>query len=359
MKSVDRKSQRYGRHLFLPIAVWVITLSLFFIPNHYLISAACAKPAAEIMVPGNFTQLAKASGPAVVNISTVKTLKSGGRVFQNFFNWPEGHENLFKKFFKNRPRREFKQQSLGSGFILDKNGYIVTNNHVIEDADEIQVILNDGQEFDVEIIGTDPTTDLALIKIKSNKNLPVLKLGNSDKLDIGQWVIAISNPFGLDHTVTAGIVSAKGRVIGAGPYDDFIQTDASINPGNSGGPLINMSGKSKTIPVIIAKRGNAKLSSLDQKPSQSKDELGIQVSAVTPEIVKKLSLPDAKGVVVVDLKPESKGDKAEIEHGDIIKEVNHKTIKTVAEYHDAIKKIKKGDIWYNFILNGRLGGMLS
>ena len=137
-------------------------------------------------------------------------------MFQHFFNWPEGHENPFEKFFDNQPQREFKQQSLGSGFILDKDGYIVTNNHVIEDADEIQVILNDGQEFDAEIIGTDPTTDLALIKIKSNKNLPVLKLGNSDKLDIGQWVIAIGNPFGLDHTVTAGIVSAKGRVIGAG-----------------------------------------------------------------------------------------------------------------------------------------------
>lgn len=465
MKFNKLKTHHFRQSFFIPAIVWGVALSFLFISNSHFISPAGAEPAAVKMIPGSFTQLAKATSPAVVNISTVKTMKTGGRVFEHLFKWPEGQKNPFEKFFGQHPRREFKQQSLGSGFVLDKDGYIVTNNHVIEDADEIKVILNDGQEFDAKIIGTDVTTDLALIKIKSDKNLPVLELGDSDKLDIGQWVIAIGNPFGLDHTVTAGIVSAKGRVIGAGPYDDFIQTDASINPGNSGGPLINMSGrvvgintaiiaggdgigfaipinmakkiinqlkkngevtrgwlgvgiqdldkelkeyygvkkgvlitevfpddpadkagikpkdivqsingndvnsardlsalvaglivdekvkvkisrdgKSITISVVIAKREDSKLSSLNRKPSQLKDELGIEVSSITPEIAKELRLSDTQGVVVIDMDSEGKGVVAGIKTGDIIKEVNHIAIETVEEYHDAIKKVKTGDM---------------
>ena len=151
--------------------------------------------------------------------------------------------DFFNRFYGDPRQREYKQQSLGSGFIIDKDGYIVTNNHVIENAYKIKVILKDGKELDAEIVGRDANTDLALIKIQPERDLPVLKFGNSDSLSVGEWVLAIGNPFGLAHTVTAGVVSAKGRVIGSGPYDDFIQTDASINPGNSGGPLINMAGE--------------------------------------------------------------------------------------------------------------------
>ena len=135
-----------------------------------------------------------------------------------------------------RPGR-FKQKSLGSGFIIDKDGYILTNNHVVEKASLIKVKLSDGKEYEAKVVGKDAKTDIALIKIDAKNSLPVAALGDSDRLEVGDWVMAVGNPYGLDHTVTAGIVSAKGRVIGQGPYDDFIQTDASINPGNSGGPL--------------------------------------------------------------------------------------------------------------------------
>jgi len=153
-----------------------------------------------------------------------------GRILAAVFGFPFERE------------REFTRQSLGSGFIISADGYILTNNHVVAQADKIKVKLSTGKEYDAEIKGTDKDTDLALIKIetKTKDKLPVAQLGDSDKLEVGEWVAAIGNPFGLEHTVTAGIVSAKGRVIGSGPYDNFIQTDASINPGNSGGPLCNL-----------------------------------------------------------------------------------------------------------------------
>ncbi|MBW2656637.1 MAG: trypsin-like peptidase domain-containing protein, partial [Deltaproteobacteria bacterium] len=195
-------------------------------------SPAFAKSTDIYSTPGDFAKLAEMAGPAVVNIRTVKTIKGGGPVFRHFQRGPRGREHpfndFFEKFFGEEMQREFKQPSLGSGFIIDKKGYVVTNNHVIEGADQIKVKLDDDNEFDAEVVGRDPNTDLALLKIKSEKDLPVLKLGNSDKLKIGHWVVAIGSPFGLERTVTAGIVSAKGRVIGSGPYDDFIQTDASI-----------------------------------------------------------------------------------------------------------------------------------
>ncbi|MEZ4603781.1 MAG: trypsin-like peptidase domain-containing protein [Desulfobacterales bacterium] len=213
------------------------------------------------MVPQEgFTQLAKNCGPAVVNISTGQNADIRWRtgvlsIFSGALRASRIRSAGFEDFFKNQPRREFKQSSLGSGFIMDKDGYIITNNHVIEGADEIQVKLKD-DEYPAEIIGKDPSTDLALIKIAAESDLPVLPMGDSDKLEIGQWVLAIGSPFGLEQTVTAGIISAKGRVIGAGPYDDFIQTDASINPGNSGGPLINMAGEVVGINTAIVAGGD-------------------------------------------------------------------------------------------------------
>jgi serine protease Do len=222
--------------------------------------AAASKNAPAVrMVPENFSALAEAAGPAVVNVRVEKTVSSGPAV-QQFETPPSGNDERYKEFFDHffggqQPPEQFKQSGLGTGFIIDKSGYIVTNNHVVADADKITVVLEDEREFDAKIIGRDPQTDLAVIKIDAKKDLPTLPLGRSTDLKVGEWVVAIGNPFGLDHTVTAGIVSAKGRVIGAGPYDDFIQTDASINPGNSGGPLLNLNGEVVGVNTAIIASG--------------------------------------------------------------------------------------------------------
>ena len=245
----------------VPAVILLLCLSGFTGPGGAGATPAWAAALVEPpMVPASFSELAEAVGPAVVNIRTVKTLKGGGPVFRHFQREPGGRDNpfneFFERFFGDEMQREFKQPSLGSGFIIDKDGYVVTNNHVIEDADQIKVKLGDEKEFDAQVIGRDPSTDLALLKIKSNSHdFPVLKLGDSSQLKVGQWVVAIGSPFGLERTVTAGIVSAKGRVIGSGPYDDFIQTDASINPGNSGGPLLNLKGEVIGINTAIIASG--------------------------------------------------------------------------------------------------------
>ena len=196
--------------------------------------------------PSTFSSLAKGVKAAVVNISTSKTV----RVQRNPF-----YNDYFDSYLYQVPQNLRKQNSLGSGFILNKDGYIQTNNHVIQGADEIQVKLADGRVFEAKLIGVDPKTDTAVVKINTHEELPTVSLGDSDKIDIGDWVVAIGNPFGLTHTVTAGIVSAKGRAIGAGPYDDFIQTDASINPGNSGGPLFNLQGQVVGINMAVIASG--------------------------------------------------------------------------------------------------------
>jgi serine protease Do len=261
---------------------------------------------------------------------------SGGRVFEHFFGGPQGQQDpfgrYFEEFFKNMPQRQFKQNSLGSGFILEKDGYIVTNNHVIEGADEIQVKLNDGKEYRAEIIGADASTDLALIKIKADQALPALPLGDSDKMEIGQWVLAIGSPFGLEHTVTAGIISAKGRVIGAGPYDDFIQTDASINPGNSGGPLLNMNGEvigintaivnggdgiGFAIPINIAK---AVFEQLKNNGAVTRGWLGVGIQDLDKDLKEYYGI--SQGVLISEVFPGDPADRAGILAGDIVLSIN-------------------------------------
>jgi len=470
IKKAARSKKTFFTIIFIISAFLVIV-------NFYPASVSEAK---IYSIPESFTDLVKTASPAVVNIRTVKTIKGGGRVYRHFFNSPFGKQDpfndFFDKFFGNEFQRDFKQRSLGSGFIIDKEGYIVTNNHVIEDADKIKVKLKNGEEFDAEIVGRDPNTDIALIKIKSKNNLPVVKLGDSDALKVGQWVVAIGSPFGLEHTVTAGIVSAKGRVISSGPYDDFIQTDASINPGNSGGPLINMkeevigintaiiasgqgigfaipinhakriveqlkssgevtrgwlgvgiqdlseelaeyygikdkkgvliteifpgdpadeagikpkdivlsingkkventrelsklvadisvgdtvkikalrNGIEKTFRVKIAKREDERVAS--QTPSKGNGyELGIRVSELTPEIVRRFNINEADGIIVINVESESQGAQAGVRIGDIIKEINHKPIKTIKDYKKEIKKLKKGGSVQLFIkrING-------
>ncbi|QQR79449.1 MAG: DegQ family serine endoprotease [Deltaproteobacteria bacterium] len=230
------------------------------------------------------------------------------------------------------------QKSLGSGFIINNDGYILTNNHVVEGADEVQVLVDDKKKYDAKIIGTDPKTDVAVIKIEA-KGLPFVSLGDSDQLQVGEWVMAVGNPFGLDHTVTAGIVSAKGRVIGAGPYDDFIQTDASINPGNSGGPLFNTKGEVIGVNTAIVASGqgigfaipiNMAKNLIPQLISSGKVTrawLGVGIQDITPELAKSFNLSDENGALISNIFPGSPAEKGGIKTGDIIRKFNGKDIK--------------------------------
>ena len=318
-------------------------------------AAAASEP---MMIPASFSQLAETVSPAVVNIRTVKTLKGGGPVLRHFQREPFGREqpfqDFFERFFGEEMQREFKQPSLGSGFIIDKEGYVVTNNHVIEDADQIKVKLGDEKEFDAQVVGRDPSTDLALLKIKAAQDLPVVKLGDSAQLKIGQWVVAIGSPFGLERTVTAGIVSAKGRVIGSGPYDDFIQTDASINPGNSGGPLINMKGEVAGINTAIVASGQgigfaipidlAKgiIAQLKAGGEVTRGWLGVAIQDVSPEMADYYGVEAKKGVFVADV---FKGDPAEaagIRPKDIIVEVNGQKVETTRQLTSLVANIPVG-----------------
>lgn len=301
---------------------------------------------ATVMRPLSFSELSERVKPAVVNISTSKTYK--GRQFsspfgqQPFGGSPFG-DDFFDRFFGDMPRREFKQRSLGSGFIISNDGYIFTNNHVIEQADKILVKISDGKEYEAKVIGTDPNTDIALIKIKPDNALPVVSIGDSEAVKVGEWVIAIGNPFGLEATVTAGIVSAKGRVIGAGPYDNFIQTDASINPGNSGGPLFDMEGQVIGINTAIVAQGQgigfaipinmAKsiLADLKTKGKVTRGWLGISVQDVTEDIARNLNLKNRGGALVSDVFKDDPADKAGIKVGDIITEINDRPIKDTHE----------------------------
>lgn len=466
-----------ARWLAVIVAVTaMLAFGMLIVPVQKATSAAGSRPEQASLVPRSFTALAEKAGPAVVNIRTVKTIEGQGQVFRHFFGPQDPHhkspfDEFFDRFFGQTDPREFKQRSLGSGFILDQQGYIVTNHHVIKDADEIQVKLKSGKEYDAKIIGTDPSTDLALIKIDTDENLPTLSLGSSKETKIGEWVVAIGNPFGLEHTVTAGIVSAKGRVIGAGPYDDFIQTDASINPGNSGGPLLNMKGevigintaivaggegigfaipsdlakqiisqlkesgevtrgwlgvgiqeltdelkqyynvdkgvlvtqvfsgdpadkagirpndiivavngkpvenprelsraiadirpgekaeiklvrdgKTRTLEVTLAKREAEKLATRGQPGKTTEPALGMDVANLTPEIAKQYNLEDTRGVIVTNIEPESKAYQAGFKQGDVIKEINHQQVESVADFEKIVGAAKKGDTLYFYVL---------
>lgn len=279
----------------------------------------------------SFSNLVKEVTPAVVNISTttvVKGMDVNERMmnpFKDFFG-----NDFFEKFFGDTPRKEYKQRSLGSGFIIDKDGHILTNNHVVEKASSIKVKLTDGKEYEAKVVGRDPKTDIALIKINAKNSLPVAVIGDSNKLEVGDWVLAIGNPFGLERTVTSGIVSAKGRVIGQGPYDDFIQTDASINPGNSGGPLFNLKGEvvgintaivsggqgiGFAIPVNVAK---TLLPQLKNKGKVVRGWLGVVIQRVTPELAKSFGINESEGALVSDVIEDSPASKADIRRGDVI-----------------------------------------
>jgi len=289
-------------------------------------------------MPESFADLAAAQADSVVNISTTKRAKQRTQGLPPGFGSPHGggsgspFDEFFNDFFRNMPRQQREQHALGTGFVLSSDGYIVTNNHVIDGADEVIVKMRDGTEHEATVVGADPKLDVALLKIEM-KNLKAVKLGDSERLRVGDWVVAIGNPFGLEQTVTAGIVSAKGRVIGSGPYDDFIQTDAAINPGNSGGPLFNTRGEVVGINTAIYSRSGGNngigfaipinlarsvLDELREKGHVTRARLGVHITDVDKATMQALGLKNRQGALVPQVEAGSAADKAGILPGDVI-----------------------------------------
>jgi len=302
-----------------------------------------------------FVEVAKNQNPAVVHVShkgsKSKMRDGSGSRKENPFGFRGRDRQGGPNPFGNMPPRERRgprsQGGMGSGFLIDEEGYILTNHHVVEGADEVTVGLDNKKEYDAKVIGADPKTDIALLKIEPKdgdpKNFPFLRMGNSDSLQVGEWVMAIGNPFGLDHTVTVGVVSAKGRNIGAGPYDEFIQTDASINPGNSGGPLLNIEGKVIGIntaiisgntggnvgigfatPINVARKI---LNDLREKGSVTRGWLGVMVQEITPELASTFGLDDNDGALVGNVLPNSPASAGGIKRGDVIVKFDNSTVK--------------------------------
>ena len=280
----------------------------------------------------DFATLAEQASPAVVNVKASRTVQPEMAVppqFEQFFGNP---------LFGGESRREFSVPSLGSGFVISPDGYIVTNNHVIENVDQIDVVFSDGRELEATVVGRDPKTDIALIRVEPKQLLSALALGDSDVVRPGEWVIAIGNPFGLEHTVTAGIVSAKHRNIGQGSYDDFIQTDAAINPGNSGGPLLNLRGEvigintamnprantiGFTVPINMAKQI---LPQLRADGHVTRGWLGVVIQGVTPELASEFGLEKEGGALISRVLPDGPAAKSKLRAGDVIVEFNTEPI---------------------------------
>ncbi len=289
----------------------------------------------------DFTKIAKNTLPAVVNISTTQVVKVPAYPFGGFNN-NDPLNRFFHQFFDNMPQNR-TEHALGSGCIISPDGYIITNYHVIRRATTIKVkLLNTNEVYTGKVAGKDPQADIALIKIKPNHKLPFLKLGNSDKMRIGQWVLAVGNPFGLNGTVTAGIVSAKGRVIGEGAFDHFIQTDASINPGNSGGPLINLDGNIIGINTAIVAGGQGigfaipinmvktDLPYLMKGKKIERGYLGVSIQPITMDAAKQLGLNSTNGAIIRQVYKGSAADKAGLKAGDIIISINSKMVKSAS-----------------------------
>jgi serine protease Do len=331
----SRWTEYLTRAFLLPLALAVLVL------------AGAGGAGAQSRTPDSFADMAERLLPAVVNISTTQNVADQpGRPQPDLPQFPPGSpfEEFFRDFFErqgpgqNVPRRA---TSLGSGFIIDPSGYVVTNNHVIQDADEINVILHDNTSLSATLVGHDPKTDLALLKVETDRSLPSVSFGDSDAMRVGDWVIAIGNPFGLGGTVTAGIISARARDINAGPYDDFLQTDASINRGNSGGPMFNLRGEvigintaifSPTggsvgigfaIPASLAK---PVIDQLKEYGRTRRGWLGVRIQALTPEIAESLGLERPEGALVAGSSPGGPAAEAGVQPGDVILTFNGREV---------------------------------
>jgi len=323
----------------LPSYLFVTALSMTLV---WSVSPASAKYS-----PPDFVEMAKRLKPTVVNIGTEKKAKQQRRQQPRpHSNSPFGNDpfqDFFDRFFDEQLPQSRAQKSLGSGFVISSDGYILTNNHVVDGADEIKVKFDNGKELKGELKGSDAKLDLALIKVTTEEKLSVAALGDSDAIEVGEWVMAIGNPFGLAETVTAGIVSAKGRVIGSGPYDDFIQTDASINPGNSGGPLFNVKGEvigintaiinggqgiGFAIPVNMAK---SIIAQLRDKGKVTRGWIGVSIQQVTKDLADSFGLPAEGGALVSEVTPDSPAEKGGMKSGDIIITFDGKAIKEMTD----------------------------
>jgi serine protease Do len=345
-----------------------------------LLAAAIAWPAlpgpAAARGPDSIADVAEAVIDAVVNISTKQTVDMSSNVMPQL---PPGSpfEEFFEEFFKNRrgqnapgggqiPRRV---NSLGSGFIIDASGLVVTNNHVIADADEVNVILNDGSTLKADVIGRDTKTDLALLKVKPTKPLKAVKFGDSDKLRLGEWVIAIGNPFSLGGTVTAGIVSARNRDINSGPYDNYIQTDAAINRGNSGGPLFNLNGEVIGVNTAIISPSGGSIGIGFAVPSKTvvpvidqlrefkevrRGWLGVRIQQVSDEIADSLSIKPARGALIAGVDDKGPAKPAGIEPGDVVVKFDGKDIKEMRDLPKIVAETPVGkDVEVTIIRKGK------
>jgi len=312
-----------------------------------------------IALPNSFADLAAAQAGAVVNISTTQIVHQ--KRLQGFppgFGFPPG--SPFDQFFHNFSQNAQPQErhALGTGFVISSDGYIVTNNHVINGADKIVVKMKSGKEYNAKVIGADKKLDVALLKVKA-KGLHTVVIGDSDALRVGDWVMAIGNPFGLEQTVTAGIVSAKGRVIGAGPYDHFIQTDAAINPGNSGGPLFNLKGDVVGMNTAIYSRSGGNLGigfaipvnmikpvvdELRRTGHVTRARLGVYIAAVDKATMQALSLKDKHGALVRQVEHGSAAEKAGIKPGDVIISLDGKKLQHMHDLPARVARHKPGDM---------------
>lgn len=295
-----------------------------------------------------FERVAKVVEPSVVNVSAEQVVE--GHALQDLF----GGANPFGFFF-DQPR-DLRQKSLGSGFIVDPRGYILTNHHVVNNASKIKVRMQDGRELRGTVVGTDPQTDLAVIKVDAS-NLPVLKLAAADEVQVGQWVLAFGSPFGLEQTMTAGIISAKGRFIGSGSYDNFLQTDAAINPGNSGGPLVNLEGEVVGINTMILSQSGgfqgvglaipATMASsiypqLIRSGKVTRGWLGVSIQELTPELAKGFNVKPDRGVLIAHVEPDSPAAKAGLRPGDIVLEYNGRKTDSPRDLSMAVAESKVG-----------------
>jgi len=340
--------------LAIMMAVLVLPLSFLGGDGPLIQKTYAASTKSQPLGSNIFVEIAKKQNPAVVNISTKTKRRSRPPRSPRNPRSPGGQDpfqDFYDKFFGDRDRKP--RSGMGSGFFIDKEGYILTNNHVIDGADEIIVLIRDGnngeKEYDAKLVGADSKTDIALIKLVlkdgSKKSFPTLSLGNSDNLEVGEWVVAIGNPFGLSHTVTVGVVSAKERNIGSGPYDEFIQTDASINPGNSGGPLMNIKGEvigintaiisgntggnvgiGFAIPINVAK---GILKDLKEKGTVTRGWLGVMIQKITPDLAESFNLDRTEGALVGDVIPNSPAERAGIKRGDVIVRFDRHEVKTM------------------------------
>ncbi len=356
----------YRKSFFLTSLIVCILLGAF----------AVAQPMNDVgtakQVGKAFVKVAKQASPAVVFVEAEKkvTIPQGfsqGTPFE-FFG-----EDFFERFFGPRgpqgdqgnkgqqddqgsTERHIKKGQ-GSGFIISSDGYIITNNHVVSDADKVIVKMADEREFEAEIVGTDPRSEIGVIKIEAD-NLPVLKFGDSDNIQVGEWVMAIGNPFGLSHTVTTGVVSAKGRTrVGITDYEDFIQTDAAINPGNSGGPLINMEGEAIGINTAIFSRSGgymgigfaipsnmAKIifNQIKETGSVTRGYLGIYIQELTPELAESFGIEKEEGILVADVTNNSPAKKAGLQEGDVIVGINDEPVKEVGPFRNKVSLMSPG-----------------